>query len=72
MDFHTSALFQALSLMELLIVGTEEHWNIPDSSLQQVMDTYAETTAHVSHTTIVIDTRQKTEAVDNQDACILK
>lgn len=58
--------FQTLSLLELLVVGAEEHWHIPDCCLKHIVDTHAKAATHIGNLTIAIDTRQQTEAVNNQ------
>ena len=51
----SSILLQSLGLLELLIVRPEEHRNIPYCSLQQIVDTYAETATHICYTAIAVD-----------------
>ena len=51
----TATLLQSLSLLEALVVRTEEYGNIPDGSLQRVMDSYAKATTNISYICIVID-----------------
>lgn len=51
----TATLLQSLSLLEALVVRTEEYGNISDGSLQRVMDSYAKATTNISYICIVID-----------------
>ena len=71
-NLETTALLQSLSLLELLVVGAEEHGHIPYGSLQQVVDTHAKASTHVGHVAIVVDARQQAEAVDDQDIGVLR
>ena len=66
-DLETTTLLQPLSLLELLVVGAEEHRHIPDGSLQQVMDAHTEAATHIGHIAITVDARQQTKAVDDED-----
>src|SRR5574344_1888510 len=54
----TSRCKQLLSLLESLVVRTEEHWYIPYRRLQNIMYSHSESTSYVSHLAIVIDARQ--------------
>ena len=50
-DFEATATgFQSLSLLEFLVVGTEDNGHVPNGCLQRVVDAYAETTANVGPT----------------------
>ena len=62
-----ATLFQALCLLETLVVRTKENRNIPYSSLQGIMNTYAKTTTDISHISIAIDTAKQSEAIDDED-----
>ena len=66
-DFKTSATgFQSLSLLEFLVVGAEDDGHIPYGSLQRVMNAHAETATDVSHIAIIVNTAQKSKAIDDK------
>ena len=66
-DLETTTLLQTLSLLELLVVGTEEYGHIPDSSLQQIVDSHTKTASDIGHITIMINAGEQSEAVDDED-----
>ena len=66
-NLEATVFLQALSLLEPLVVRSEEHRYIPDSRFQQIMDANAETATDISHITIMVDARQETETIDDED-----
>ena len=57
---------QVLCLLELFVIGTEDHRHIPYGSLQYIMNTHAKAATHVGDIGKVVDARQQTEAVDDE------
>ena len=69
MYLHAAATgLEALSLLETLVVGTEDNGNIPYCSLQGVVDAYSETATDVGDIGIAIDAGEQAEAIDDEDA----
>ena len=61
---------QVLSLLEALVVGTEQYGNTPHSRFRHVVNAYAEAAAHISNLAVTIDGGEQTEAVDDETACL--
>jgi hypothetical protein len=57
---------QLLSLLETLVVGTEDDRHAPYGSLDRVVYAYAEASAYIGDGGVAIDAGEKTEAVDDE------
>ena len=57
---------QTLSLLEMLVVGPDNHGNIPHRGLQNVVNAHTEAATHIGNRTVMINRRKQSEAVDEQ------
>jgi hypothetical protein len=57
--------FQALGLLKTLVIGTKNDGNIPNCSLQRIVDTHAKAATDIGDICIVIDATKESEAVND-------
>lgn len=66
-DLDASATgLEFLSLLELMVVGTEDDGEIPYCCLGEVVDAVAEATADIGDGAVLIDGGEETETVDDE------
>ena len=67
-DFVSStAGFQSLRLLETFVVRTKNNRDIPNGSLEGVVDAYAKTATDIGDVGIMVDAAKEAEAVDDED-----
>ena len=64
-----SGIQQITGLAEVLVVGTDDDGDAIDRTFGDIMDAYAEATAHHCQLTIAVDAGEESEAVDDEDIC---
>jgi len=61
-----TARLETLCLLEALVVGPEDDGDVPDGSLEGVVDAYAEAATDIGDVGIAVDAGEQSEAVDEE------